>query len=197
MGDVRAASARQRRHDCTHRGSPPSRPHRDPTAESTGKSLSLSRARALPPSIPPSLAHALCVCVCVVWCGVCVCVCVCVCVRACTSSCVSEDRPWKAQAESAFSTMQTLNAKASDPHGAAFYRKVLMPSHYTLHAHSLTLALSLCLSSLSATLTLLKGEVGDWRNHFSDQQSQDFDCVYAEKLRGLGLTFDFGGGVVM
>ena len=70
----------------------------------------------------------------------------------------------KVQAESAFSNMQTLNSKASDPHGQTFYRK---------------------------------GEVGDWRNHFSEQQSQDFDCVYAEKLAGLGLNFDFGGGVVM
>ncbi len=70
----------------------------------------------------------------------------------------------KVQAESAFSTMQTLNSKASDPHGATFYRK---------------------------------GEIGDWRNHFSQEQSQEFDRVYAEKLAGLGLTFDFGGGVIM
>lgn len=77
---------------------------------------------------------------------------------------LTEELLGKVQAESAFSNMQTLNSKASDPHGQTFYRK---------------------------------GEVGDWRNHFSEQQSQDFDRVYGEKLAGLGLTFDFGGGVVM
>jgi hypothetical protein len=42
-----------------------------------------------------------------------------------------------------------------------------------------------------------KGEIGDWRNHFSDEQSAQFDALYKEKLDGLGLTFDFGGGLIM
>ena len=42
-----------------------------------------------------------------------------------------------------------------------------------------------------------KGEIGDWRNHFSDAQSEEFDALYKAKLDGLGLTFDFGGGLIM
>merc|ERR1712207_86202 len=36
-----------------------------------------------------------------------------------------------------------------------------------------------------------KGEVGDWRNHFSEQENQEFDRLYTEKIAGSGLTFDF------
>ena len=32
---------------------------------------------------------------------------------------------------------------------------------------------------------------------FSDAQSEEFDALYKEKLHGLGLSFDFGGGLVM
>ena len=42
-----------------------------------------------------------------------------------------------------------------------------------------------------------KGEIGDWRNHFSEAQSKEFDQLYEERLGGLGLQFDFGGGLVM
>lgn len=36
-----------------------------------------------------------------------------------------------------------------------------------------------------------KGIVGDWKNHFTSEQSAMFDAVYQEKLKGTGLSFDF------
>jgi hypothetical protein len=42
-----------------------------------------------------------------------------------------------------------------------------------------------------------KGEVGDWRNHFSAEESDQFDELYKQRMAGSGLTFDFGGGVNM
>jgi hypothetical protein len=42
-----------------------------------------------------------------------------------------------------------------------------------------------------------KGEIGDWRNHFSTQQSQQMDDLIMEKLKGSGLQFDFGDGVIL
>ncbi|CAM5176293.1 unnamed protein product [Eretmochelys imbricata] len=36
---------------------------------------------------------------------------------------------------------------------------------------------------------LRKGICGDWRNHFSEAQSQRFDTVYRERMQGLGMTF--------
>ncbi|XP_078662474.1 sulfotransferase 1A2-like [Branchiostoma floridae x Branchiostoma belcheri] len=38
-----------------------------------------------------------------------------------------------------------------------------------------------------------KGVVGDWKSHFSDEQSQWFDAFYKEKLGPTGLQFDFEG----
>ena len=35
------------------------------------------------------------------------------------------------------------------------------------------------------------GQVGDWKNHFTDAQSKALDDIYEEKLRGTGLEFDF------
>ena len=37
-----------------------------------------------------------------------------------------------------------------------------------------------------------KGIVGDWKSHFTPEQNIKFDKVYAEKLKGSGLEFDFG-----
>ncbi|MFO7679139.1 MAG: sulfotransferase domain-containing protein [Chloroflexota bacterium] len=41
-----------------------------------------------------------------------------------------------------------------------------------------------------------KGEIGDWRNHFTAEQSERMDQLYSEKMRGSQLQFDFGGGLV-
>ena len=38
-----------------------------------------------------------------------------------------------------------------------------------------------------------KGVVGDWRNHFTAEQSEKFDTLYAEKMKGSGLELDFDG----
>ena len=37
-----------------------------------------------------------------------------------------------------------------------------------------------------------KGVVGDWRNHFTDDQSARMDKVVAEKITGIGLEYDYG-----
>lgn len=39
---------------------------------------------------------------------------------------------------------------------------------------------------------LRKGQIGDWRNHFSEELSKTFDEKLVSKLEGSGLTFDFG-----
>ena len=41
-----------------------------------------------------------------------------------------------------------------------------------------------------------KGEIGDWRNHFSAEQSQQMEALLMKKLKGSGLQFDFGDGVI-
>ena len=42
-----------------------------------------------------------------------------------------------------------------------------------------------------------KGDIGDWRNHFSPEQSQQMDALFMEKMKGIGLQFDFGDGVIL
>ena len=42
-----------------------------------------------------------------------------------------------------------------------------------------------------------KGDIGDWRNHFSAEQSQQMDDLFVEKVKGTGLQFDFGDGMVL
>lgn len=37
-----------------------------------------------------------------------------------------------------------------------------------------------------------KGQIGDWRNHFTVAQNDLFDQIIASKLRGLDLDFDYG-----
>ena len=39
------------------------------------------------------------------------------------------------------------------------------------------------------TSFLRKGIVGDWKNHFSDEQSLRFDAEYAKRMAGSGLDF--------
>ena len=41
-----------------------------------------------------------------------------------------------------------------------------------------------------------KGEIGDWRNHFSVEQSQQMEELLMKKLKNSGLQFDFGDGVI-
>lgn len=41
-----------------------------------------------------------------------------------------------------------------------------------------------------------KGDVGDWRNYFSVEQSQQMDDLFLQKMNGTGLRFDFGDGIV-
>jgi len=42
-----------------------------------------------------------------------------------------------------------------------------------------------------------KGDIGDWRNHFSAEQSQQMDALFMEKMKDTGLQFDFGDGVII
>ena len=36
-----------------------------------------------------------------------------------------------------------------------------------------------------------KGQVGDWKNYFTEEQNKRFDSLYAEKMAGSGLEFEF------
>lgn len=36
-----------------------------------------------------------------------------------------------------------------------------------------------------------KGIIGDWRNHFSEEESQQFDALYRERLQGIGLDMAY------
>jgi hypothetical protein len=40
---------------------------------------------------------------------------------------------------------------------------------------------------------LRKGDVGDWRNHFSPTLSAQFDDHYSHHFAGTGLEYDLGG----
>lgn len=42
-----------------------------------------------------------------------------------------------------------------------------------------------------------RGDIGDWRNHFSPEQSQQMDDLFMAKMQGTGLQFDFGDGVIL
>jgi len=42
-----------------------------------------------------------------------------------------------------------------------------------------------------------KGDIGDWRNQFSEEQSQQLDAIFMEKMKDTGLQFDFGEGVIL
>ena len=43
----------------------------------------------------------------------------------------------------------------------------------------------------NAAPLLRKGEVGDWKNYFTPEQSAQFDAIYAERMKGTGLDFKF------
>jgi hypothetical protein len=42
-----------------------------------------------------------------------------------------------------------------------------------------------------------KGDIGDWRNHFTQEQSWQMDELFMDKMKDTGLQFDFGDGVVL
>ena len=42
-----------------------------------------------------------------------------------------------------------------------------------------------------------KGDIGDWRNHFNAEQSQQMDDLFIKKMEGSGLQFNFGDGVIL
>lgn len=41
-----------------------------------------------------------------------------------------------------------------------------------------------------------KGVVGDWRNHFTAEQNEQFDALFAQHMAGLDMRFDFGEGLI-
>ena len=45
-------------------------------------------------------------------------------------------------------------------------------------------------SLLKKSSHLRKGIVGDWKNHFSEEQLAEFDRVYQSRLKGTGLDFE-------
>ena len=44
--------------------------------------------------------------------------------------------------------------------------------------------------SNDATPFIRKGIIGDWKNHFSPEQSARFDAEYTRRMSGTGLAFD-------
>lgn len=42
-----------------------------------------------------------------------------------------------------------------------------------------------------ATPFMRKGTIGDWKNHFTAEQNAEIDAVYAERMKGSGLEFDY------
>mmetsp|Transcript_22530 Transcript_22530/g.29484 ORF Transcript_22530/g.29484 Transcript_22530/m.29484 type:complete len:319 (+) Transcript_22530:78-1034(+) len=50
-------------------------------------------------------------------------------------------------------------------------------------------------NALAAFNHLRKGGSGGWKDYFTVALSEVFDLVYATKMEGSGLTFDFGDGV--
>lgn len=42
-----------------------------------------------------------------------------------------------------------------------------------------------------------KGGKGGWRNYFTVRESEAFDKIYSEQMKGSGLTMDFGEGLIV
>lgn len=43
------------------------------------------------------------------------------------------------------------------------------------------------LFDMSKSKFMRKGIIGDWRNHFSEEESAAFDALYADRLKAIGL----------
>lgn len=39
------------------------------------------------------------------------------------------------------------------------------------------------------SIVLIKGEVGDWKNYFTDEMGKSLDQITSDKLNGSRLTF--------
>ena len=48
-----------------------------------------------------------------------------------------------------------------------------------------------CLSHKDVTPFLRKGIIGDWKNHFTEEQSTRLDTEYAKRMTGSGLEFSY------
>ena len=44
---------------------------------------------------------------------------------------------------------------------------------------------------------LRKGKAGGWRDVFTVRESEAYDEIYLQMMKGSGLTMDFGEGLVM
>ena len=47
------------------------------------------------------------------------------------------------------------------------------------------------LFDMSQSKFMRKGIIGDWRNHFSDEESAQFDELYRDRLRDIGLDMAY------
>eukprot|EP00058_Branchiostoma_floridae_P018005 XP_002603494.1 hypothetical protein BRAFLDRAFT_220182 [Branchiostoma floridae] len=77
---------------------------------------------------------------------------------------------------------------------AAFLEKELTDEHLNLILNSCSLESmrkALTESGTSRNTIVRKGMVGDWKNHFSAEESARFDQKYRERMAGTGLEFDF------
>ena len=43
----------------------------------------------------------------------------------------------------------------------------------------------------NSTPFIRKGVIGDWKNHFSDEQSARLDAEYVKRMSGTGLVFSY------
>ena len=47
------------------------------------------------------------------------------------------------------------------------------------------------LARIILDLILHSGKIWDWKNHFTVAQSEEFDQVYAERMKGYDIEFDY------
>ncbi|XP_078614179.1 sulfotransferase 2A1-like [Branchiostoma floridae x Branchiostoma japonicum] len=74
---------------------------------------------------------------------------------------------------------------------AAFLEKELTDEHLALILNSCSLESMRKTLEESGKISVRKGMVGDWKNHFSAEESARFDQKYRERMAGTGLEFDF------